>query len=617
MANYDDKNVKVQALDPEIQGSVNSSGKTFVPVVRGAGQKILGIYNADINGTQGGFNINVQCPVNTLLSRVAFIKYTCSLRLPGTCGNGQKLLVPGIYDALRPFPMHRITTNAVVNFNGQQVMSVRMRDIHPVLEKLLKLKGSGAEDLCPWYPDTLADYRNGVSNADNVLGSFTNGTSEDVMRGNFPLTNVYQVPAAGGAPTYSVVEWTAFEPVLIEPFSYLGGPALPGVNTIMLQYQFGGDMGRMWSHAVNADPTTANRVLTPNAASASFTGIQLHLYHITPSPLDVIDKSWSTLMAMPFYQPPTAAGALTAATNPPGAPDPPYPAGTIQDSLFPIPGTGTLTASLLQLSQIPSRLIIWVARPQSEETSSTPASFYPIDQLSITLNGQQPLFTNYRKEELYQLARKNGYYRKWVEYSGIGIGGSPPAAGGGVVANVTAGGFVIVDFATDVILPANVVPGQNYPCQLTVQVTAQNYTTAAVQAQLYMIVEMPQMLTINRDQGASSVFISQSIVDPLDVLDASKKPQEAVAVANQLEAVTGEAGASPMSGGSFWNTAKSLWSSAKPLLKLANKGLSAADQAGLLGSGAAHSGGVSMVSGADQFSGAAAMSGAALRKRVR
>lgn len=615
MANYDSKNVRIQALDKEIAGAVNGSGQAFVPVVRGPGQKVLGIYNSDVNSTQSGFNFNIQCPSKTLLSPFAVVEYKCTLVLNGNIRNnagvGNHDFLTANNDSLKAFPLHRITSNLVVNVNGSQVMSYRVKDLMNYLEKCIRDADDYGIDNAPWYPDVLGAYPANDTTLWNVKGGMSSSGPEHPFRGNFSITSWTQNQAAQGAAATCTVVFTAREPVLCEPFNFMkGSSAIPGVNTLMIQYQLDQSSAqRMWAHG--GTQVATQNVIT--SASATFSEIKLYLQHITPSNLDVIDNSWSKLMVYPFYQPPTELKNVTAA----GAPAAPVVQATATEI--------KLTTSLLQLSQIPSRLIFWAGPKTTEDAlASTPAAFYPIKDIKVTLNGMQPMFTNYTRQQLYRLSKKNGYLRSWTEWSGEGYDNG----GNTVVPRFvpTAGGPVIIDFATDLVLPENVTVGMNYPCQITIEVTALNYLTVAQlptvtapdvnQASLFTVVEMPQMLTIQRDQGASSVLISQSIVDPLDVLDASKKPADAIATASAVEQATGE-DPMPFAGGSFWNTAKSLWSSAKPLLKLANKGLSAADSAGLLGSGAAHSGGVAMVAGQDQFSGAAAMSGAALRKRVR
>jgi len=142
-------------------------------------------------------------------------------------------------------------------------------------------------------------------------------------------------------------------------------------------------------------------------------------------------------------------------------------------------------------------------------------TYFSIENISITYANKQGILSGASKEQLYQLAVKNGCDMSWAQWSGMTMGP-------GILTPVgTIGSIVCVEMGTDIGLPENIAPGCQYQQNLQVTMNISNIAPIAIIPEIVVIVVQEGSFTI---PGFASSITQTGVLDSKDVLDAKQQP---------------------------------------------------------------------------------------------
>jgi hypothetical protein len=173
----------------------------------------------------------------------------------------------------------------------------------------------------------------------------------------------------------------------------------------------------------------------------------------------------------------------------------------------------TISFNNVQMSQIPTKIIICARKNLSEQNCNDSNSFLAIDAINMNFNNKSGLLSSAQPQQLYEMSRKNGYHSNYYEFSGRGATGNVQSGASNVNTIATSGSIIVIDPALDLSLgPAytDSSTGQ-YNCQF--QVTVRNQTNEKIAPEIVMIAIYSGLFTT--DNGTSSYqtgFITQEAV---------------------------------------------------------------------------------------------------------
>jgi hypothetical protein len=151
--------------------------------------------------------------------------------------------------------------------------------------------------------------------------------------------------------------------------------------------------------------------------------------------------------------------------------------------------SATLTASNVQLNQIPDLIIINVRKPMSSLTANDSNAFFKINGISLNLNNQSGLLSSATAYDLWRMSVRNGSTQSFLEFSGSAMANSADGLGGSIA---TLGSLLIIDPVYDLSLPDYISSGSSgqYNLQFSISVTNQYLTAIA-----------PEIVTICANSG--------------------------------------------------------------------------------------------------------------------
>lgn len=407
------------------------------------------------------------------------------------------------YDSPRAFPVSSSTNTLTVNINNTAV-SMNQSDI---IQALLRYNTTAMlkehdYSMTPSCLDQSQEYNDLLGSVRNPLGQYGDSNDESVMgRGGF---TDYRIML--NTPTQAIIDCVFVEPIFLSPFYWGNGNATAfiGVQTMDFNFTFLANSGfRMWSHndkganapgAITSCQTVFSNFGQLNAQPFAFGSVvpTLLFNYITPQQLQSIPSA----MQYSFFNIDR------------------YP--TDFPALGPNIST-TLTSNNIQLQSIPRRLYIY-ARNNNATLQLNPTytdTYLAINSLTLNWNNHSGLFSSATAYDLYKMSVKNHCNMSWTQWSGgpTYINGSLSALGG------TVGSILCIEFATDIGLADDEVPGKlgTYQLQLNVNVTNTNQLNN-VNPTLYIVVVSEGCFNILDQRSVSQI----GIVSTQDILDAKQ-----------------------------------------------------------------------------------------------
>lgn len=399
----------------------------------------------------------------------------------------------GQLDALQAFPLASIMTTAQATINNTTV-SLSLQDILPSL-----LRMTDERDLMHWngatpnMPDKnflTYDAQAGDATNSNVLGSILNASYDTTLlpRGSHPCKIVIEHYEADGTyiddsaksaavdDTWKIsVQTIVTEPIFLSPFIF-GKPThncqgLLGVNNMSFSFNIDSSLKRLWSATTKGGDYTLTPGVSPRGGTAN-----PNLFTNTTMVGLISQPSTPTLLLKFLSSQPSQM--IKSKNVVPYMDYPRFLTGSANTGSITSLGTATLTASNVQLNQIPDLIIINVRKPMSSQGPHDSSSFFKINSISVNLNNQSGLLSSASPVDLWRMSVRNGSNQSWTEFSGCA--NSNTASGAGEL-TYTSGSLLIIDPVLDLSLPDYISSGSagQYNFQFNINVTNQNAATIA------------------------------------------------------------------------------------------------------------------------------------------
>jgi hypothetical protein len=410
-----------------------------------------------------------------------FIKSRITLQIGTTATTGPGI---GSTDAARSFPLSTVASNIILTINGTQ-FNLPSRDVLKALLWIDNENLSAHNDMTPSMLDDSQQYADFVLSNRNVLGGLWaggSGSSSQVPRGAFNYTEGASIQVGATGVYNTSVSFDIFEPVLISPLAFQRDTAgLIGVQQIGLTYNIG-DIRRLWSSAV---ATTTVGAVPGQSIFSSDTALIIE--YLTPSDAMDLPKQ----LTMPYTEVmPFVSNSITNIA-----------AGA----------AATLQGPSIQLPCIPSHVLIYARRQNTDETHLTPDAFLSTTQLGITWGNQTGILQTATPQHLYKMSKANGVSQSWQSWSGRGYASAVNGAAVGM-----AGSVCVLKFGKDIPLATSEAPGQPGSWQFSAQGTFTNTAGTGVNAVLYCVFLTEGAVYISDGRCTTEI----GVLTAADVLDA-------------------------------------------------------------------------------------------------
>jgi hypothetical protein len=421
-----------------------------LPVITGSSSNTYQTFNAQ--GGAGNINIQFQCQIPSMATAVnrhilaqtdieIAVMFTGGTT-PGYWSKNEVLFAYGQKNSLQAFPLNSLIATMTAQINDANV-NVSTRDVMSALLKMYNYEELAKyNSLTPSLVDSFyQDYTDGLGSNNNVLANYSVGTfsKEYQPRGVFPVelygldgvaldTLVIKATEDGTAPYPGfIIKFRTTEPLLfLSPFisgNCKNHASFLGLNTLNVTMNMG-DANRAMSnasygtHDTNAKTPT---ISTVTFIKASESKLLLNFLSIPAQMMAKIEPK--NVVNFNQYM------AYNTGTS-----------GTIPKLI----GTKTLTFNNIQLGCIPSKILIFVKKPNATTYDSN--SFMAITKLQMTFANKSGLLSSATQVDLYNMSVKNGLQMNFYEFSGKGI--SNDSAGSPVVVPTT-GSILVIDPAID------------------------------------------------------------------------------------------------------------------------------------------------------------------------
>lgn len=490
----------VNIVDSTID-DINS--ELILPVVTGSTQNSFQVENAQSATNINNININiVTAGFDKAINRHLSVVNTITLRLNIAGGNtagywdaDAELFNYGETNSFQAFPFNTLITTASAQINNTNV-SVQTRSVMAALLKMYKYDDLGKyNSLTPSLVDSFyQQYSDGLGTNNNALGNYSVGSYDKAFypRGSYAiklfgavgnigtdaaakLTNYKVVASAAGTSPYTslLVEITTTEPILfLSPFiSSLSNnqAGFMGVSKINLSFNLG-NANRTMSNASTAVLATGgapvNTISSVDLVSVTASKALMNYLTIPPTLYDKMERR-NVLPYLEYLQASTNTGITL---DPNGTPN-----GKV---------TETLTFTTQSLSQIPSKIIIYVGPDQNTLTTYDSNYFLVINSITLTFANKTGLLSNCQPQQLYEMSVRNGVEQSYYEWSGFGVSSNSDASTYKVP---TIGSVLCLDPSIDLCLDTPYSDGSTGFYNLQFQVNVTNQTKNPVIPTIYMI----------------------------------------------------------------------------------------------------------------------------------
>jgi hypothetical protein len=372
-----------------------------------------------------------------------------------------------LYDCIRAFPINNSLQNLAVTINNSQIQQANYQFANILAEyNNSKHERDGELSLTPTQQDPFQ----------RPQDQFTLGFIESP----FSLFGVNKSARAGFPYTESLDKRTRTyffsEPLLMSPFTTdPSAPFLSNINKLSLNLTFQPNLfNYMFQHIAGG----AHDYL-PSSVIVSFPQVPQVAYSIiTPTERimrqipDTLRYGW-TQYQNSFQQITLGGGA-----------------------------TQTIYGQTYKLSSIPSRVYICLCSNWDTLTSAQNRRFAKINSVSIQYNSGAPLLSNCSPQDLYQMSRKNGYTRSFVESSSY------------------IGGVLAIDFTRDIMQPEDLAAGTSQSTNVTIQINATNLDSAAADMMYVNLFQFDGVVQVS----GNYVLPSVGVLSVADVAAAVQSP---------------------------------------------------------------------------------------------
>lgn len=481
----DDYNL-VNIVDSQIE---DITSELILPVITGPKSTSYHKFNAQANSGTTQCTIQLKIPsITSAVDRNVMVQATIDLQIdisggitPNHWAPNAVLFNYGNCNALQAFPLNSLLTTVATEVNTT-TPSVTTREIMSALLKTYNYHDLAKyNSLTPSLIDTFYyDYRDGLGSNNNVLANYSNGTymKEFIGRGAYvvalfesdgttPIPGLKISADGTGTSPYAsfILRFRVTEPLLfMSPFisgSSNNCASLTGLNKLNLKLTFG-DATRCMSNASYA-------LLNNGTTSAKTIG-------------DVKYLKYPVAFMRSMIIPDTCARKIVTRNvvnynN--------YRSEVTQLSTAMAPGeTKRITFDSRQLQVCPNKMLIYVKKNASDQTTYDSNSFMVINGINVDFAGKQGLLNSADQVQLYEMTVRNGIQTNFFEFSGYGntndTNGNPKKV-------ATTGSVLCIDPAMDLCLDeqySNMSQGQ---FQIRFDINVTNQSSESIKPAIYLI----------------------------------------------------------------------------------------------------------------------------------
>jgi hypothetical protein len=448
-------------------------------------------------------------------------KYTKGAGTPPTCA------IKGEKDAFRAFPLAYVINTISAQLNGANV-PLNVHDVFPIISRCNNNENmsEGVFSQTPTALDQSQNYSDLAGTIRNPLNKYGDGIQfAQSGRGGFAIDSITN--ATAGQVTTTTLNATICEPLFLSPFYFGNGEknAFLGVQQLNFTVNYIAQLERIWSHDATSVPD-ADTFATPQVTLGK---PEMLVTFITPKSL----QAKPSTLVYPYYAIDrwiTESGSNVNA----GA-------------------TTSLSSGNIILGSIPKRMYLAIKKTDGEMTYSDTDTFFSIEKLNVTWNGEAGMFSASDKRQLYEISRANGVNLSWSSWSGEPITNfvAPSVAGNDCPTFNGVGSVFVAEFGKDIGLKDGEAPGLLGQYMLNLNVTVTNRKGVAVRPALYVVIVQEGTCTIENN----STYLSKGVLSKADILDAGTKPY--VKYSDVMDSY----------GGSWFSKFKEGFSRALPLIK--------------------------------------------------
>jgi len=346
----------------------------------------------------------------------------------------------GVTDSFGPYPLNSCYINQQVKMNSSTV-SVQTQD---VMAALLRMNPQSIHtNYDGWTPSMVDDvyynYSDGIGSINNPLGSITNSSFDNKIRGRgcHPLKTitVTHTLSTGGTDT-SLLSTNIGDSWVInitthftEPFLFLS-PFLSnpennnqagflGINAFSLNFTLDSNLRRVFR---TSNDYTISYALGTSTSGSGFSNAKVLVNYLSVQPSQYAKISARNILPVIRYQCNKPNGSSTTALA--------------------ALSTGTYSSSNITYNSIPDTFIIFGRVPINQQTAKDSDSFFTIKSISISFNNVGGILSTCTQQELWAISQKCGSTQSWNEFSGQvntvsadGKGSTIPSIGSLLVVN--------------------------------------------------------------------------------------------------------------------------------------------------------------------------------------
>ena len=512
-------------IDPRLNALKQQQAKLKWAIPQGASYTNRVAQKANSYSSSGmSWNFNSQGQ-NVLIDRRFYVKAQWKVTIKGVPIAGAFLYTPDS-SAPRDFPLTHVAENVSLTLNGSSV-SMNYADALSAFKRYNTCMDLTQVDLtgCPTMMDKYAEYGAGMLSNRNSLATYQSSGAE-LGRGAFSLDSVVGNTIGDGVAEKSVdILFTTTEPLFLSPLLYSSrnlDAGLLGVNNVGININFASNLERVWSHYI-----TPLVVGTPSVSAVVASGTtavpELLIEYLNIPTIEGAEIPKSVMYEYSRVE--TYSNNLSA---------------TLTDGQ-----SGIFVNNAIQLASVPKKMYIYACAPRGSKTAGDTDTFLTIDSLSLQYLNVAGQFSSMGKNDLFNLAVKNGVQMSFQEFTG---------KTSGLIDNAPVGltGSVLCIDSTDLALPSNISSGCLVNSQLQFQVGLTNWSGETKAVNIYVVIVNEGIFEISEGSATNNV----GVVDSEEVLRTRLTGENV----DKTRTIAG------LTGGGLWDDFKSLVSGAKDVI---------------------------------------------------
>lgn len=472
-------------IDPRLNALKQQQEKLKWAVPQGSSYTNRVQHKANSYSNSGvSFNFNTQ-GANTLIDRRFYAKIQWKVVITGVPIAGSFLYTPEV-SAVRDFPLTHICENMSLTLNGSSV-SMNYADALAAFKRYNTDMDLTQVDLtgCPTMLDKYSSYADGILSNRNSLATYQS-SGHEYGRGSFMLDSITNNIVGNAINEHSVtILFTTVEPLFLSPLLYSSrhlDAGLLNVNNISVNMNFAGNLERVWSQHISpilAPFTTSSVVVSIGTGTTAVPELMIEYLNIPLVETQQIPKS----VLYEYTRVETYSNNLSA---------------TLASGQ-----SGTFVNNAIQLSSVPKKIYIYASTPRGSKTANDTDTFLTIDSLSLQYLNVAGQFSNMNKNDLFNLAVKNGVKMSFQEFSGKTSGKLQNEVVG------LTGSCLCLD-STDLALPSNISSGVLVNSQLQFQIGLTNNSSFTQAVNLFVVVCNEGIFEIGEGTSTNNVGVISS-----------------------------------------------------------------------------------------------------------